>query len=205
MYDRQTDTLWSQYLGEAVRGPLKGAKLALVASQLTTWAGWKEQHPDTLALDIKTPTIDGYSGYYTDSEDVGIFGETRTDPRLSTKALVIGVVGERSQKAYAYRDLIRSPVINDTFEGRDLVVTINLSSGATAVYDRRVDDKVLTFEPAKDARLMTDRETGSTWKKATGEAVDGALNGKTLEPVNFITSSWFAWTDFYIETELYVP
>ena len=36
MYDEQTDSLWSQFLGEAVEGPLKETKLELVPSQLLT-------------------------------------------------------------------------------------------------------------------------------------------------------------------------
>ena len=51
MYDHQTETLWSQFLGEAVEGPLEGAKLEMIPSQFTTWREWRDQYPDTLALD----------------------------------------------------------------------------------------------------------------------------------------------------------
>ena len=50
LYDRETDTLWSQFTGEALEGPLEGGRLRLVASELTTWSAWKAQHPDTLVL-----------------------------------------------------------------------------------------------------------------------------------------------------------
>ena len=30
MYDRQTDTLWSQFLSRGVRGPLSGTQLEIV-------------------------------------------------------------------------------------------------------------------------------------------------------------------------------
>ena len=50
MYDRQTDSLWSQLLGEAVEGPLAGTKLTFIESLQTTWAEWKALHPNTLAL-----------------------------------------------------------------------------------------------------------------------------------------------------------
>ena len=52
---------------------------------------------------------------------------------------------------------------------------------------------------------MTDRETGSTWLKATGEAVGGSLKGKRLEKVRFFASFWFAWSDFYRETLVWEP
>ena len=47
MYDRQTNTLWSQLLGEAVEGPLKGTRLEFLPSWQTTWEDWKTQHPNT--------------------------------------------------------------------------------------------------------------------------------------------------------------
>ena len=203
MYDRETDTLWSQFLGEAVQGPLSGTKLSLVSSQLVSWSAWKEQHPDTLALDIKTATRDSYLGYYF-SGDAGVLGETHRDARLPTKELVVGIVGEMGERAYAFRDLMSSGVVNDSFEGRDLVVAMTANSGATAVYDRSVDEMTLTFDEADDPLLMTDRETGSSWNKTTGEAVSGTLKGTRLQQVPFIRSFWFGWTDFYPQTELYL-
>ena len=38
MYDRQTKSLWSQLLGAAVDGPLKGTRLEMLAASFTTWA-----------------------------------------------------------------------------------------------------------------------------------------------------------------------
>jgi len=54
LYDRATDSLWSQIKGEAVTGPLMGARLKLLSSTQTTWAQWKKNHPETLVLSQKT-------------------------------------------------------------------------------------------------------------------------------------------------------
>ena len=59
MFDRETNSLWSQLLGEAVEGPLEGTKLEFVPAVHTKWADWKEQYPDTRAL------VKGFSGSYT--------------------------------------------------------------------------------------------------------------------------------------------
>lgn len=37
MYDRQTESLWSQVKIEAVTGPMTGAKLEVLPSFLTSW------------------------------------------------------------------------------------------------------------------------------------------------------------------------
>ena len=206
MYDRETDTLWSQFLAEAVEGPLTGTKLTLVASQLTTWGAWKARHPKTLVLDpgADVGISDRYQAYYLNNQ-AGDLGEANPDPRLFLKELVIGIVGEVSKKAYAYRDLTRLSVVNDTFEGRDLVVALDVNSDLAAVYSRSLGEETLTFAPADDSRLLTDRETGSTWDKASGTAVSGQLKGEQLEEITFFISFWFAWTDFYPGTELFEP
>ena len=51
MYDYQTDSLWSHFTGDAIKGDYLGTRLELVPSTHTTWGRWKELHPDTLALD----------------------------------------------------------------------------------------------------------------------------------------------------------
>jgi hypothetical protein len=53
-YDRQTDSLWSQLLSQAVTGPMTGARLAVLAAEDTTWEAWKAQHPETRALSLVT-------------------------------------------------------------------------------------------------------------------------------------------------------
>ena len=63
MFDRQTESLWSQFLGEVIEGPLQGSKMDLVASQLTTWGSWTQEHPGTVARDIGKPAIDQSNNY----------------------------------------------------------------------------------------------------------------------------------------------
>ena len=56
MYDRATNTLWHQFLGEPVIGELVGSGIALdiIPNTLTTWGDWVSAHPDTTVLDVET-------------------------------------------------------------------------------------------------------------------------------------------------------
>ena len=56
MYDRRTKTLWRQFLGEPVVGPLadSGANLEMLPIVVTAWGQWVAAHPDTTVLDIDT-------------------------------------------------------------------------------------------------------------------------------------------------------
>lgn len=40
MYDRKTQSLWSQIEGRAINGPLKGEHLQLIPVEHTTWRAW---------------------------------------------------------------------------------------------------------------------------------------------------------------------
>jgi hypothetical protein len=202
MYDRQTDSLWSQFLGEAVEGPMAGTKLDLVPSQLTRWWSWKEEHPDTLALDTGGPVLDRYAAYYINAAS-GDLGESNVDDRLIAKDLVVGLVGQYNQRAYAHKHLTRIRVLNDTFDGRDIVVTMDLDSGSTAVFHSDVDGRVLTFSQGPGFLDMTDTETGTVWDKLSGVAREGPLKGNRLTPWPYFNVFWFAWSDFYPNTELF--
>ena len=206
MYDRETESLWSQFIGEAVKGILAGTKLELLPSQITTWSDWKSRHPDTLVLDTGLSQAAGgrYQSYFR-SPQAGTLGRSNFDDRLYPKEHVIGVFGQSSHKAYGYRYLVEDPLIHDTFEDRPILLTFNEDGAALSVFDRTVNGQALTFEGTDDVLLMSDTETGSTWSMETGEAVDGPLKGSQLATLSFTTSFWFGWADFYPDTEVYVP
>jgi hypothetical protein len=50
-WDHDTGSVWMQPTGKAILGPLRGARLELLASTLTDWGSWRRSHPETLALD----------------------------------------------------------------------------------------------------------------------------------------------------------
>lgn len=53
-FDRETDSLWSQLLSQAVTGPHAGTRLAVLPAVNTTWGTWRKDHPDTLVLSFDT-------------------------------------------------------------------------------------------------------------------------------------------------------
>lgn len=208
MYDHQTNTLWSQFLRKGVKGELAGTELEVIPVTQTTWASWKELHPDTLVLDKKGRyQRDSYEGYYTDRR-AGIIGESIGDDRLPTKELVVGVDLDGSTKAYPFSNLEASPVVNDALGSDSLLVFFDDGTGTALVYERTVGAKALTFElegePDGILTILVDKETGSRWQAFTGRAIDGELKGETLDRVLSHLSFWFAWTDWNPDTELYI-
>lgn len=206
MYDRQTDTLWSQILGQAVQGELAGLKLEPLAATQTTWANWKKLHPDTVALRKgRQGAWDPYLGYY-DSGRAGVLGETRRDNRLPTKELGIGLIVNGQPAYYPFSRLFEDRVVNDTVAGQPLLVIFQPDVATALVFKREVDGKELTFtaEDTESSQFtLIDAETGSRWLAWTGGALEGPLDGTVLERIPATTSFWFGWKDWHPDTYVY--
>lgn len=202
MYDRQTDSLWSQLLGRAIEGELAGQGLTYLPSWQTTWEDWKTRHPETLAL-VKgyRGLRDPYFGYYN-SDQAGVIGETTRDTRLPTKEFVIGVAIEGESVAYAFRTLNDEPIVNDVIGDIPVLVVFDAENASGVVFDRRVEGKVLTLELDEGFELI-DQETGTRWDGLNGTAIDGDLAGSVMPRVKSTLSFWFGWKDFYPETRIY--
>ena len=98
-------------------------------------------------------------------------------------------------------------VIMDMTGGWGVDVVFDATSATGVVFERKVDERVLTFKlenpgGLSEARLM-DEETGTLWDAFSGAALEGPLAGAQLERVKSTSSFWFGWKDFYPETEVY--
>mgnify|MGYP003724384579 FL=1 len=81
MYDRGTKSLWHQFLGEPVVGPLgdSGVKLELIPVALTTWSDWLALHTDTTVLSIETGVYPP-SSYAPEDDRRSIYFRYRNTP-----------------------------------------------------------------------------------------------------------------------------
>ena len=202
MYDRQTDTLWSQLLGEAVEGRLQGTKLEFLPSLQTTWSDWKARYPNTLALRKGYyGARDAYDSYYA-SGRAGVIGESTQDNRLYVKEFVVGIERNGSPVAFPFSVLNDEPVVNHEVGGEPVLVVFNVETGTGVVYEREVDGQRLSFIQA-EATTIKDEETGTTWNGLTGEAMEGPLVGKMLTRIKSTSSFWFGWKDWYPDSEIY--
>ena len=70
-----------------------------------------------------------------------------------------------------------------------------------------VDGRTLTFAvdvTSDGGQALVDQQTGTTWEPLTGIGLSGELEGTVLRRLPTTYSFWFAWTDFYPDTKLYV-
>lgn len=139
LFDRQTESLWSQLLGRAIAGPLMGTELELIPLRHTTWRAWQEEHPNSQVLSMQTGYSRNYIGTayrgYDKSRSV-MFPVSHRDRRYHPKEQVIGIEVDRQFKAYPFVELARtSGMIHDTVNGRRIKVLFDAENASAVVFD----------------------------------------------------------------------
>lgn len=109
LYDRETESLWSQLLSKAVTGKYKGTVLKMLPVRHTTWADWKQFHPSTLVLSENTGyrrsyDRDPYSGYQQ-SRHLYFPVFNKAPKKYHPKEKVLGLVTKKVYKAYPFVEL----------------------------------------------------------------------------------------------------
>lgn len=126
MYDRKTDSYWSQIDGISIVGKKTGTKLKQISIDTVVWRDWKQVHADSEVLSQDTGFrrsygTDPYGNYYEDS--FVLFPVENSDDRIHPKTVVFGVEVDGKFKAYQESDLIENSEINDVFNGANLKIT----------------------------------------------------------------------------------
>ncbi|ESR24639.1 DUF3179 domain-containing protein [Lutibaculum baratangense] len=60
MYDRQTESWWQQFTGEAIVGEMAGTELKRIPSRLESYSSFVQRHPDGKVLGPENPSVRAY-------------------------------------------------------------------------------------------------------------------------------------------------
>ena len=139
LYDRQTESLWSQIRRQAVSGPMKGMKLQAIAAEHTQWADWKQRYPATRVLSTDT----GYQRDYSRNPYAGYgvnrnlyFPVEQQDQRYHPKESVLGVELAGEFKAYPFTELKKSTeTVHDTLAGQRIMIKYDQAHNAASAVD----------------------------------------------------------------------
>ncbi len=219
MYDRQTETLWQQFTGEALVGDLLSTTLTFLPAQIVSFAQAREAHPaaDVLSRNTGHSRPYGNNPYagYDDIDNAPFLYDGPDNGRLPALSRVIAVKLPDAARAYPTDITRERRVIHDTIGDQPVVVfhadgavtalgeaviAEARELGSTGVFDPRVDGESLTFN--YENSHFVDAETGSTWN-VLGEATAGPLTGQRLVPLQFGDYFAFAWFAFRPETTLF--
>ncbi|MCA1783251.1 MAG: DUF3179 domain-containing protein [Dermatophilaceae bacterium] len=225
MYDRQTESLWSQVERTAIAGVLTGTELDLIPVTTVRWADWRAAHPEGRVLSRET----GFSRDYGRNPYVGYdavgnedtFLDAAVDGRFPAKERVVTFPGAVQPVAVLAADLASVGVADVEVDGATVVLfsspglasalrSPNVGDGdavlATGAFRAVANGRVLAFsaaptgeEASSAGAVAVDAETGSGWD-IFGKAVSGPLAGASLERVPHLDTFWFAQAAFEPET-----
>lgn len=218
MYDRQTESLWTHFNGQAVVGELTGTQLDLLAVQTTSWASFRDAHPDGLVLSRKTGFErpygqNPYVGYDDVTQNPFLF-DGEADPRLAAKQRVVAIRDSGDSTAIVLDELVAAGTLSVEVGG-DALTAWNVAGtssaldtrdiddgrdiGAVGVFRAEVDGTTLSFTRTPGNAIIDDE--GSTWN-ILGMAIDGPRAGTQLEAVEHLDTFWFAIAAFSPDTTI---
>ena len=208
MYDRATNSIWNQFTGEPVIGPLaqSGMRLPIFPSVLTTWEDWLAEHPDTTVISQDTGLYPAdfyvnewepeaiYFDYFASPDTM--FPVFNRDDSLRPKDTVIGVGIGDEYKAYPINVFADEPVINDEVDGCHIVVVGSNLFGEARVYERGGR----TFSEDSDGSV---RDAGGALWVPGEEALAESDGDGALARIPTVTSFWHGWYTFHPDTAVH--
>ena len=172
-FDHDTGSIWSQPLGEAIVGPLKGTTLDVLPSTLTQWGEWQRLHPDTLALDAPG----GSSGF-----------------NLQQMSIVVAL----GDDSVAYPVLDLTEVANDTISGLPIAVVLEpVNEESWTVFSRILDNDAVVELAYTDSGDLIDTVSGTTFDASRGTGIAGPLSDQVLDQLPAFTSFPEDYLTFY--------
>lgn len=196
MFDRETHTLWNQFTGRPVIGPLAGQDVDLRQRPvvITTWDKWRTANPATTVLSPDTGHRRDYGAgvvyaEYFNSPDL-MFPAQVDQARHAQKDYVFAMHDVGAARAWPLESFARRPVINDAIGGTNLVLLGDTDSRAVRAYER--GDR--TFSGQGGALTAG----GDRWT-ATEDALIGP-DGTRLPRLAGHIAYWFAWDNYLGDT-----
>lgn len=204
MFDRETNSLWNQFTGKPVVGPLvdEGIELKQHPVVITSWGAWKAANPLTLVLDINTGYNRDYGSgvVYKDyfASDELMFPVAVNTTVAKAKDYVFGIRTFGASKAWPLKAFADTTVINDTIGDTSVVLLGNVETRTVRAYERGAYE----FTRSEDGLLQS--QGGATWiEEETGLV---SATDQVLPRMAGSISYWFAW-DSYLgaKSEIYKP
>jgi hypothetical protein len=141
LYDRQTNSLWSQLMTKAISGSHKGKPLNGLPVTHTTWKDWKTQHPETLVLSTKTGFSRDYNenryADYLESPQL-MFPVTAVSRCYHPKEEVLGIEMGSQFRVYPFIELEKSPdEFTETVNGQLITIRYDRKYRRATVFDQQ--------------------------------------------------------------------
>ena len=205
LYDRTTQSVWSQLTGTCIEGPLVGKRLSRIQTLWTSWRGARQRFPNAQVLSRSTGFKrsygkDPYGSYVTPGnyyDDLRLLHPlSHYDNRFPPKKRIAGIEAQGLFGAVDIEAVRKAQVVNVTLGLTPLALFFDPTLNTVRIFDRRMDgiEKPLTFIVFENK--IVDEQTRSEWT-CEGIGVYGKFREKKLTPMFYLDAMWFAWSAFY--------
>ena len=211
LYDRLTDSYWSQMKNQCVAGDLVGNFPKNEILVETTYKTVKEMFQNAQVLSNKTGiystgqyAVYPYGDYKTNNNRL-LFPINNVDNRVPGKERVLGVVVNNDAQAYRFSDFGNgTKVINTQIGGVAVVVVGSSQKNYCVAYKNNFlnGTTLLNFSTATEDGQIAFQDSIGNQYNIMGEVVSGPNVGERLEGTHSYMSFWFAWATFYPNTGL---
>ncbi len=211
LYDRATDSNWSQMKMSSIQGTRLNRFARQLSSSEMSFSTWKKLYPNEAVLNLQTGSSRQYGRYpygnYKNSKSLIFSTNNMNDTRLFSKERVLGVKVAQSTKAFPLSKFTGPGVnVHEEILGKT-AISIWASQGLNfaVAFNRTLSDgTLLNFAALSETdfpAVVMDNE-GSRWD-VFGIALSGPRSGQSLnQPFSHI-AYWFAWTAFHPNGEIY--
>jgi hypothetical protein len=206
MADEATGSWWQQVTGEALLGPLKGRRLALVFHDEISFADWKREHPGGRVLRPSdgAPWREFTRDWEAETARLPVTVAARPGDLLKPRDLVVGLRLNGASRAYPLESVRGQSPVLDAVGGVPVVLVVGEDGRSVRAFERTLDGREIHLfrKPGTSPLALVDGETGSEWTFA-GEAAGGPLRGKKLGKVFVLKDYWFDWKAYNPRTAVY--
>ncbi len=195
--DVDTKSWWYQATGVAAVGPMKGNHLKELYYEQSTLSSWLTKHPGSLILQPDKHFTADYNDLknYDRLQAVDRDSTIKNKDTLIRKSWVLGVITNGKAKAYNWRQLVKTRLVNDNLANTPIVVSLEKDSLTYHVWNRTVNGKELHFNLDPTGQL-TDTETASVWDW-DGLCTSGTNKGAKLDKIQAYQEYRHSWNHFH--------
>jgi hypothetical protein len=203
LYDRSTDSHWSQLALKCVNGKSIGEIPKTTKLVETSWFQWKSLYPDTTVLigDIRfdrSYEVYPYGPYKTD-HSYFVFQATPKNNALPNKERVFAIIDNENSRVFQFDQFSGGKIIRTQFRGINyLIVGYENIICAFELDDSHSELTFSNYTSLGSNGFFTDNE-GNQWS-VFGEVISGPRQGTVLKAASSVVSYWFAGAAFYPNT-----
>ncbi len=210
LYDRLTDSNWSQMQNRCVNGVFAGQELENVVILETRLATARKLYPNARVLSNQTGV------YGSNQYDIYPYGSYRSDARLlfpvthddrtyPRKERVLGVVVNGQARAYRSPAFADARIVHQQLGGINIIVAGEQSQNYMIAFQAGLSSGESRQFELLDKKQWPDfmRDGEGNIYNIFGEVISGPDEGQRLQPVLNYIAYWFAWAAFYPDTEVF--